>query len=70
MTLHGAGMVGTSGLASAAVMWYFLRRYVNLSTGAFLTMLALSLVGVVMILAAIGIGGFAWGVDFSLSTAG
>lgn len=59
MTLHGAGMVGTSGLASAAVMWYFLRRYVNLSTSAFLTMLGLSLVGVVMILAAIGIGGFA-----------
>ena len=59
MTLHGAGMVGTSGLAAAAVMWYFLRRYVDLSTGAFLTMLGLSLVGVVMILAAIGIGGFA-----------
>ncbi len=59
MTLHGAGMVGTSGLAAAAVMWYFLRRHVNLSTGAFLTMLGLSLVGVVMILAAIGIGGFA-----------
>ncbi len=59
MTLHGAGMVGTSGLAGAAVMWYFLRKYVNLSTGAFLTMLALSLVGVVMILASIGIGGFA-----------
>jgi cytochrome c oxidase subunit 1 len=59
MTLHGAGMVGVSGLAGAAVMWYFLRRYVNLSTGMFLTMLALSLVGVVMILAAIGIGRFA-----------
>jgi len=59
MTLHGAGMVGVSGLAGAAVMWYFLRRYVSLSTGMFLTMLALSLVGVVMILAAIGIGRFA-----------
>jgi cytochrome c oxidase subunit I len=59
MTLHGAGMVGVSGLAGAAVMWYFLRRYVTLSTGIFLTMLGLSLVGVVMILAAIGFGRFA-----------
>src|SRR5262245_17605943 len=59
LPLHGAGMVGTSGLAGAAVMWYFLRRYVSLSTGMFLAMLGLSLVGVVMILAAIGIGRFA-----------
>jgi cytochrome c oxidase subunit 1 len=59
MTLHGAGMVGVAGLAGAAVMWYFLRRYVTLSTGMFLAMLGLSLVGVIMILAAIGIGRFA-----------
>jgi cytochrome c oxidase subunit 1 len=59
MTLHGAGMVGVSGLAGAAVMWYFLRRYVTLSTGMLLAMLGLSLLGVVMILAAIGIGRFA-----------
>jgi cytochrome c oxidase subunit 1 len=59
MTLHGAGMVGASGLAGAAVMWYFLRRYVALSTGMFLAMLGLSLAGVVMILGAIGIGRFA-----------
>ena len=59
MTLHGAGMVGVSGLAGAAVMWYYLRRYVALNTAIFLAMLALSLVGVVMILAAIGLGRFA-----------
>lgn len=59
MTLHGAGMVGTAGLASAAVMWYFLRRYVQLSNGIFVTMLGVSLVGVVMIIGAIGLGHFA-----------
>jgi cytochrome c oxidase subunit 1 len=59
MTLHGAGMVGVSGLAGAAVMWYFLRRHVALSPGMFVTMLGLSLIGVVMILAAIGVGRYA-----------
>ena len=30
MTAHGAGMVGVTGLASSAVMWFFLRKYVPL----------------------------------------
>jgi cytochrome c oxidase subunit 1 len=64
MTLHGAGMVGTAGLAGAAVMWYFLRRHVRLSTAMFLAMLCLSLIGVVMILAAIAVGRFAAGWTF------
>lgn len=59
MTLHGAGTVGTAGLAGAAVMWFFLRRYVTLSTGVFLTTLAMSLVGVVLIIGAIVFGRFA-----------
>lgn len=59
LTLHGAGMVGTAGLAGAAVMWYFLRRYVPLSTRMFVAMLILSLIGVIMIIAAIGVGGYA-----------
>ncbi|HET6579086.1 MAG TPA: hypothetical protein VFG66_12215, partial [Gemmatimonadales bacterium] len=35
MTAHGAGMVGTVGLASSAIMWFFLRKYVRLSLGIF-----------------------------------
>lgn len=62
MTLHGAGMVGTAGLAGVSVMWYFLRRYVNLTPGIFLANFVLFIIGVVMILAAILLGGFggAW----------
>ena len=33
MTLHGAGMVGIAGIAGAAIMWHFLRQYVDLSKG-------------------------------------
>ncbi|MDP1690947.1 MAG: cbb3-type cytochrome c oxidase subunit I [Burkholderiaceae bacterium] len=64
MTLHGAGMVGTSGLAGAAVMWYFLRRHVALSNAMFVALLGLSLLGVVLIIGAIAIGGFAGGWTF------
>lgn len=59
LTAHGAGMVGAVALGSSAVMWYFLRRHVELSTGVFLLNLALFLLGAVLILGGIFIGGFA-----------
>lgn len=62
MTLHGAGMVGAAGLGGTMVMWALLRRHVALSTGVYRLMLALSLVGVVLIIASILVGRFgaAW----------
>jgi len=59
MTAHGIGMVGIAGMCGAAIMWYFLGQYVKLSTPIFLLNLGLFLIGVVMILGAIFIGGFA-----------
>ena len=50
MTAHGAGMVGISGLAGSAVMWYFLRRHVDLTVGILWANLAFFLLGVVLIL--------------------
>ena len=35
LTAHGAGMVGTPGLTGAAILWYFLGRYVPLTPGRF-----------------------------------
>ena len=59
MTAHGIGMVGIAGLGGAAIMWYFLNQYVKLSIGIFLANLLLFLLGVVLILGAIFLGGFA-----------
>ncbi len=59
MTAHGIGMVGIAGLGGAAIMWYFLNQYVKLSSGIFVANLLLFLVGVVLILGAIFLGGFA-----------
>ena len=64
MTAHGAGMVGISGLAGSAVMWYFLRRYVALSNAILWANLAFFLIGVVLILGGIFLGGFAGGWTF------
>ena len=64
MTAHGTGMVGTAGLAGAAIMWHFLNRHVRPSISVYWLFLAFVLVGVVLILAGIFIGGFAGGWTF------
>lgn len=64
LTVHGAGMVGIAGFAGAAVMWFFLRRYVDLSVQILYANLAFFLVGVVAILVSIFVGGYAGGWTF------
>ncbi|HEY8011581.1 MAG TPA: cbb3-type cytochrome c oxidase subunit I [Rudaea sp.] len=59
MTAHGAGMVGTIGFASSAVMWFFLRKYVRLSLPIFATNYVLFMLGALTILAAVFIGRYA-----------
>ena len=68
LTAHGAGMVGTAGLTGAAILWYFVGRYVPLLRSVFWIFLALFLVGVVLVLGAIFIGGYggAWTFLFPL----
>lgn len=58
LTAHGIGMVGIAVLAGAAILWYFLSQYVELSTGILATNLVLFLLGVVCILGATFIGGY------------
>ena len=64
MTAHGAGMVGISGLAASAVIWYFLRRYVSLTEGILWANLGFFLLGVVLILGGIFLGGYGGGWTF------
>ncbi|HEX6020243.1 MAG TPA: cbb3-type cytochrome c oxidase subunit I, partial [Burkholderiaceae bacterium] len=59
MTAHGAGMVGAAGLASSAVMWFFLRKYVPLRVSMFVANFVLFVLGALAILAATFIGGYA-----------
>ena len=59
MTMHGAGMVGTMSLASTAVMWFFLRKYVTLHLWAFLANYILFLLGALCIIYSVFVGGFA-----------
>lgn len=53
MTLHGTGMIGASALAASGIMWYFLRQYVKLSNGIFITNLFFFLFGVLFVIAGI-----------------
>jgi cytochrome c oxidase subunit I len=64
MTMHGAGMVGIAGLSGAAVMWYFVRRHVPVTTAVFIVNLVFFLIGAVLILGAGFIGGFGAGWTF------
>ena len=59
MTAHGIGMVGIAAICGVSIMWFFLSQYVQLTTEIFVLNLILFLVGVVMILSAIFLGGFA-----------
>lgn len=59
LTAHGAGMVGTAGLTGAAILWYFTGRHVPLLPGVYWAFLGLFLLGVVLILGAIFLGGYA-----------
>ncbi len=72
MTAHGAGMVGVSGLAGSAVLWYFLRRHVELTTAILWANLGFFLLGVVLVLGGIFLGGFAgaWTFLFPLPSHG
>lgn len=68
LSAHGAGMVGTAGLSGAAIMWYFVGRYVKLSAAMYWAFVGLFLLGVVLILVSIFIGqyGGAWTFLFPL----
>lgn len=59
LTAHGAGMVGTAALIGAAIMWYFMGRYVPLVRAVYPVFLGLFLLGVALILGAIFVGGYA-----------
>ncbi|MCM3117789.1 cbb3-type cytochrome c oxidase subunit I [Neobacillus sp. MER 74] len=64
MTIHGTGMIGISALGGSAIMWYYLSKYIHLNSKVFFTNLILSLIGVVMILAAIFVFNFSDGWTF------
>ncbi|WP_085993276.1 cbb3-type cytochrome c oxidase subunit I [Oceanobacillus senegalensis] len=50
LTIHGTGMVGAAAISAAAIMWYFLRKHVELSREIATTTLVLFLIGVVMVI--------------------
>lgn len=58
LSLHGAGMVATMSLATTAVMWFFLRKYVRLHLWAFVANYVLFLLGVLCIVLSIVVGNY------------
>ncbi|CAM5782713.1 cbb3-type cytochrome c oxidase subunit I [Castellaniella caeni] len=58
LSMHGTGMVGITSLATTAVMWYFLRKYVTLHLWVFIANYVLFLAGAVCIVLAIFVGGY------------
>ncbi|MGH8123285.1 MAG: cbb3-type cytochrome c oxidase subunit I [Rudaea sp.] len=58
LSMHGAGMVGTAALATTAVMWFFLRKYVSLHLWAFMTNYVLFMLGALCIIFAIFVDGY------------
>ena len=64
MSTHGAGMVGTAGLSGAAIMWYFVGRYVPLAVTVYWMFIGLFLLGVVFILVSIFVGQYGGGWTF------
>ncbi|WP_286228844.1 cbb3-type cytochrome c oxidase subunit I [Neobacillus mesonae] len=64
MTIHGTGMVGIAALGGSAIMWYFLSKYIQLNPKIFFTNLFLTLIGVIMVLAAIFVFNFSDGWTF------
>lgn len=58
LSMHGAGMVGTVALATTAVMWFFLRKYVVLHAWAFITNYVMFMLGALCIIFAIFVDGY------------
>ncbi len=72
LSMHGAGMIGTAVMATTAVMWFFLRKYVRLHLWAFVTNYVLFMLGALCIIAAVFGGGYAalWTFLYPLPTHG
>ncbi|MEX0745831.1 MAG: cbb3-type cytochrome c oxidase subunit I [Phycisphaeraceae bacterium] len=64
MTLHGAGMLTGALLAAMGMLWFVLRDTVRLTLVKVLWSYALIVGGVVLVIVAVGVGGFATGWTF------
>ncbi|MCC6484013.1 MAG: cbb3-type cytochrome c oxidase subunit I [Armatimonadetes bacterium] len=58
LSMHGAGMVGTASIATTAVMWFFLRKYVGLHLWAFVANYVLFMLGALCVIVSIFFGGY------------